>query len=113
MEHWITSKRDELIASSVQDNVKPSSPAPPSPSPVPRGSPGTLAAEPPESVLCSRDSEDEEVEEAVVASKAAEAVMEAVPSVSKSQPKTPVGAGRGRPVTSTAADGVDETEYFI
>lgn len=65
MEHWITAKRDDLVASDVQDAVTMSSPAPPSGNFVaaPRGTPGTLAAE--ERVLCSGDSDSEYEDEDV------------------------------------------------
>lgn len=98
MEHWITAKRDELISTEVQDAITPSSPAPPA-----AQNPGTRSAgmsDP--SVLCSRDSEDEDVEQTPVQ---APVQQPAVTSV-----KTPVGVGAPRAKADRADDG---TEYFI
>lgn len=104
MEHWITAKRDELISSDVQDAVTPSSPAQPSALPTAHASPGTLAEEHPDSMLCSRDSEDEDAESTCDASEMTLAMG--------LTPKTPVGVA-GVQNTSSVANSVDGTEYFI
>ncbi len=121
MEHWITAKRDDVVAGDTQDALTMASPSSKTAAAAPPGTPGTLAGE--ERVLCSVDSDSEmdgeedggvaDVQEANTMMFEEQVVLPAKEGehAGGNAGRVAVGAGQGgQPYGKDVMDGV---EYFI